>query len=323
MKSLNKIGFYTLSDERAISSSSKSPLWRCELILTDACNFKCVYCRGLRNDISGTMPLTKAIEVVEYWCDEGLKNVRFSGGEPTLYKGLSHLVSYCKIRGVERIAVSTNGSASKELYQKLIDVGVNDFSVSLDACCSNVADKIAGGIEGAWEVVVDNIKWLSKKVYTTVGVVINEENISSCLDTIKFADTLGVSDIRVIPSAQYDKMLEVMSQIPKDILDKYPILSYRSNNTLNGIHTRGLKESDSKKCYLALDDMAVAGKYHFPCIIYMREQGNPIGLVSQNVRKEREEWVEKHDCQCDPICKKNCLDVCIDFNNKAKEREVK
>lgn len=320
MKSLNEIGFYTLSDDRALNSSVNSNLWRCELILTDACNFKCVYCRGLRNDISGTMPIEKAISVVSLWCKQGLQNVRFSGGEPTLYSGLLSLVEYCKNNGVKRIAVSTNGSASKELYQKLIDAGVNDFSVSLDACCSSVADKIAGGIEGAFDVVIDNIKWLSSRTYTTVGIVVNEENIDSCLDTIKFADSLGVSDIRVIPSAQYDKLLSIMKLIPGDILRKHKILNYRASNVFNGRHTRGLSSCDSKTCYLALDDMAIAGNYHFPCIIYMREKGNPIGVVSENIRQEREEWVQKHDCHKDAICKKNCLDVCIDFNNKAKER---
>lgn len=319
MTSLSDIGFYTLSDTRAMNSSSVSPLYRCELILTDACNFKCVYCRGLRNDVSGTMHIDKAMSVVKLWCLQGLKNVRFSGGEPTLYKGLVSLVEYCKNNGVERIAVSTNGSASKELYQRLIDSGVNDFSISLDSCCSIVADKMAGGVEGSFDIVVDNIKWLSKKVYTTVGIVINEDNIDSCLDTIKFADSLGVSDVRVIPSAQYDKMLTIMKLIPTDLLSKYKILNYRVNNVINGRHTRGLNSCDSKKCYLALDDMAIAGNYHFPCIIYMREQGDPIGIVSENIRQERETWVLNHNCHADEICKKNCLDVCIDYNNKAKQ----
>jgi hypothetical protein len=65
--------------------------------------------------------------------------------------------------------------------------------------------------------------------------------------------------------------------------------------------------------------MAVANGYHFPCIIYMREQGDPIGQVGPNMRKERYEWMVNHDAHKDPICSKNCLDVCIDYNNKCKE----
>lgn len=315
---LEDIGFYTLSDFRARQASEHSPLWRCELILTGNCNFKCQYCRGLKNDIAGTMPLSEALNVLKIWCENGLKNVRFSGGEPTLYNGLETLVSFCKGYGTKGIALSTNGSADWSLYEKLLKAGVNDFSVSLDSCCAAISDKMMGGVSGTWECVVENIKKLSSVAYTTVGVVINEENLSTCNDTVLFADTLGVADIRVIPSAQYNSLLTVMQKIPKYILDKYPILKYRVEHICNGRNVRGIQPNDSHHCWLALDDMAVASGYHFPCIIYMREHGNPIGKISKDVRKDRAEWMENHDTHSDHICLKNCLDVCIDYNNSVE-----
>lgn len=316
---LEDIGFYTLSDKRAKQTSINSPLWRCELILTDKCNFKCEYCRGLRKDIKGEIPFQEALKVVSLWCQDGLKNIRFSGGEPTLYKGLIDLVEYCKKHGVENIAISTNGSGKWSMYQKLIDSGVTDFSVSLDACCSSMGDKMAGGIKGAWNHLTENIKRMTKQVYTTVGVVINEDNIDSCIDTIKYASSLDVNDIRIVPSAQYNKLLDVTKTLPKKILDKYPILKYRINHINEKINVRGIKKTDCNKCHLAIDDMAVANGYHFPCIIYMREQGDPIGKVSSNMRKERLEWIQNHDSYKDKICRKNCLDVCIDYNNKVRD----
>jgi molybdenum cofactor biosynthesis enzyme MoaA len=56
---LEDIGFYTLSDARAFNSSYNSDLMRCELILTDRCNFKCVYCRGLKENLKGDMSLKR------------------------------------------------------------------------------------------------------------------------------------------------------------------------------------------------------------------------------------------------------------------------
>ena len=44
---LEDIGFYTLSDERAANASEKSDLWRCEILLTDKCNFNCIYCNNI------------------------------------------------------------------------------------------------------------------------------------------------------------------------------------------------------------------------------------------------------------------------------------
>ena len=58
----------------------------------------------------------------------------------------------------------------------------------------------------------------------------------------------------------------------------------------------------------------------------MREQGMPIGRMDttlspedaiKKIRNERLMWVSKNNTHNDSICKKNCLDVCIDYNNKV------
>ena len=78
VRHLQDIGFYTLSDERAAQCSASSPLWRCELLLTDRCNFACPYCRGMRDDLRGTLSWGNACNVVDYWMQDGLRNVRLS-----------------------------------------------------------------------------------------------------------------------------------------------------------------------------------------------------------------------------------------------------
>ena len=122
---LEDIGFYTLTDNRAKHTSVHSDLQRCELILTDVCNFKCPYCRGIRDDYKGALTLDQAKRIVELWTDNRLKNIRFSGGEPTMWDPLADLVAYTKSRGVERIALSTNGSADLVYYIKLHELGVS------------------------------------------------------------------------------------------------------------------------------------------------------------------------------------------------------
>ena len=315
---LEDIGFYTLSDARAKTSSITSPLYRCEMILTDRCNFKCLYCRTLPRAAQGTMSFIEALSVISIWCKEGLKNIRFSGGECTLLPYLKDLVSVCKDNNVEHIAISTNGSASQKLYDELIDAGVNDFSTSLDSACCAVGEIMSGGSK-KWQQVVENIKYLAQKVYVSAGIVFTEQNVDTCIDTVAFADSLGCSDIRVIPSAQYNKALTKLADLPKEILDKHKILNYRINNIKNGIPVRGMKETDCKKCWVALDDMVCASSYHFPCVIHLREGGNPIGKIGSNVRQERLDWIRGHDSYEDPICRANCLDCLVLYNNKANE----
>lgn len=316
---LENIGFYTLSDERAKTANEKSDMQRCEIVLTDRCNFNCPYCRGLRKDCSGDLPLKRVKRIIDFWAEDNLQNIRFSGGEPTVYPKLRAVVRYAKKKGVKRIAISTNGSANLDYYWRLVDDGVNDFSVSLDACCALLGKKMAGSTEDMWDKVVDNIKWLSKATYVTVGMVFTEDNVHQVMDGIKFAHSLGVSDIRIISSAQYNKAIEGLKNLNGSILGSHPILKYRVNNYRNNRNVRGMKPTDFNRCPLVLDDSAVAGKYHFPCIIYMREHGDPIGYINNDMRHQRLLWVQGHNTYKDKICRENCLDVCIDYNNAWRE----
>jgi MoaA/NifB/PqqE/SkfB family radical SAM enzyme len=314
---LDDIGFYTMTDARCELASAASPLARCELVLTARCNFRCPYCRHVGGS---DLPKDRALGTIAAWSLDRLQNLRLSGGEPTLWGGgpddLVDLVGCARELGVGRVAISTNGSASIEAYAQLIDAGADDFSVSLDACCAEDGDRMVGGDKGSWEKVVENIRQLAAWTYTTVGVVLTEDNEPKCREIVQFADSLGVADIRVIPAAQRGTTLKV-SSLPPEILAKHPILRYRWDNLSQGRPVRGLAPGDATRCHLVLDDMSVMGGMHYPCIIHMREGGDPIGKAGTRlVRAERAEWSRTHQVQLDPICSRNCLDVCVDYNNR-------
>jgi len=172
------------------------------------------------------------------------------------------------------------------------------------------------GVKNEWHRVVKNIRELSRHTYVTVGIVLSEENVSQTVKIICLAHELGVADIRFISAAQYNVLVDFIKDVPDYILrSNHPILNYRIRNLLEGRNVRGIQEYDSHRCYLAIDDSVVCGGSHFPCVIYMREGGQPIGKVGKNNRAKRIAWSHTHDTHEDPICQKNCLDVCIDHNN--------
>jgi molybdenum cofactor biosynthesis enzyme MoaA len=82
---LEQIGFYTLSDDCVRNTSEHSQMKRCELIITEYCNFKCPYCRGLKSEIYGDrkkkeLSFEEIKNVIDLWCkDIPLENIRFSG----------------------------------------------------------------------------------------------------------------------------------------------------------------------------------------------------------------------------------------------------
>jgi molybdenum cofactor biosynthesis enzyme MoaA len=317
---LDDIGFYTLSDERARNVSWGSDLQRCELILSNRCNFSCKYCRGIIKEYQGDLTFEQAKEVVDIWASGNIHNIRFSGGEPTIWPHLLDLVKYTKEKkSIEHIALSTNGSAPLVFYEELCFAGVNDFSISLDACCAATADRMAG-VDAHFTHICAVIKRLSELTYVTVGVVLDERNDKELKEIVDYATFLGVHDIRIIPSAQSNHKLSL------DVHTKYKILKYRLSNMKAGRHVRGIQSSDCAKCHLVKDDMVVLHGKHFPCVIYMREQGKPIGDVYgksiTEIRKERKKWFDTTNTYEDLICKHNCLDVCIDHNNEVEKHQI-
>ncbi len=312
---LENIGFYTLSDERARTASATSRMMRAEIILTNRCNFHCPYCRG-------TKPVEASFHevagLIRSFANDGLYAIRFSGGEPTLWPHLKNAVKIAKESGIEKIAVSSNGSADPRVYRMLMAAGVNDFSISLDACCSATGDVMAGQ-RGQWSTVTDNIrKIVQAGCYVTVGIVLTERNIGEAVGTIALANDLGVSDIRVIPAAQNPNLLMNTDGVQGQ-LARTPILQYRIDRMNAGQMIRGIDETDNRSCPLVLDDVAVMNGKHYPCIIYLREGGEPIGDVNSNMRQERAEWFKSHNTYKDRICRGNCLDVCVAYNNRWQD----
>lgn len=311
---LDNIGFYTLTNKRAqnVATCQYPPLSRCEILLTGRCNFRCPYCRHVGGpDIS----INEVIRTLDLWIKDDLHAVRFSGGEPTLWPELLATIKYAS-RYIPRVAISTNGSAPWKQYESLIQAGANDFSISLDACCAADGEQMAGGVPHMWERVIDNIRCLSRQTYVTVGVVLTPDNQNRANEIICLAAQLGVSDIRVIPAAQYAATIKI-GVMPLDQSNGYPILRWRWNRFLSGAPVRGITPRDCIKCSLVLDDMAVMGNQHYPCIIYLREGGKAIGAIGPNMREERRSWYESHRSDQDPICSTNCLDFCVQYNNQV------
>jgi MoaA/NifB/PqqE/SkfB family radical SAM enzyme len=312
---LEEIGFYTLTDKRAMHASESSPIWRGEIIVTGRCNFNCGYCRRLPpKDMDNDL----VMDVIEQWLAEGLKNIRFSGGEPTLYQHLPLLVHKCQQGGVERIGISSNGSSPFHIYERLIQEGVNDIAISLDACYPSLADSIAR-VNNQWEKVIQNIRRLSKLTYITTSIVLSNENVGQANEIISFAKDLGVADIRFVTASHDEQLILKIQDIPIEILDKYPILIYRLKNLKVGRQIRGLLSTDSHKCYLVLDDNVVAGKWHYPCGVYLREGGLPIGEINSCMRRQRIDWLIAKDTHTDEICRQFCSDIYADYNNKFEE----
>lgn len=327
---LEEIGFPAVTNERAKEVTQFTNLQRCELIVTDACNLRCVYCKGLSKKNYSNINKFDAASIIEEWIKGGLQHASFSGGEPLCNPHMSFYINMLKQRGTPFISISTNGTFPIEKYMELVELGVTHFAISIDGMDAAIVDVLAG-VPGTWNKVVKNVKALSKCSYVTASIVFTELNVHQAPEIISFVHSLGVADIRFSSAVQFNKLIPQMEKISKEILECHPILKYRVNNLISGRNMRG--NNSNKRCWIPLDDMVVAGNRHYPCSMQLREDGIHIGDTLnkdgsqksiEQIREERALWCKSFDCSTNKICKTCCMDFIIDYNievNKRKDEE--
>lgn len=115
------------------------PVSYLRLSLTDKCNLRCQYCmppEGMQWLPSES--LLQDDEIVqllqEVYVPLGVRQIRLTGGEPMLRRGLIGLVGrIARIPGIEDLAMSTNGIFLPGNAKALAEAGLTRLNVSLDS----------------------------------------------------------------------------------------------------------------------------------------------------------------------------------------------
>lgn len=198
--------------------------------LLTGCNLNCFYCRPDNQpsceQVGNQAPemFKKAIDLLHQL---GVAKVRFTGGEPTLYKQLPSLVSFTRrLDSSLHIALTSNGLLLGKMAKALAEAGLNSVNISLDTSDGgrfkritgrDVFSQVVAGIDAA----VEHIETVKLNCVLMRGV-----NDSDVADLVRFADQRGV-DIRFIefmPSKsapdrdqRYISGDEIRAQLPFDL----------------------------------------------------------------------------------------------------------
>lgn len=291
-------GFSEITQERL--DYTGNGFWYLELAVTGACNFSCQYCNKL-NSVIDHQEIVSFIKRYAY----SLKHVQITGGEPVLYARLPELCKIIKQNGI-KLGLSTNGSADFDFYRSL---GVDMFSISLDDYDINILT--SRGYKDPHKII-NNIIGLSRIAYVNIGLVIDSLNVDRITEIIDYILYLGVSDIKLSVSTKD----EVMPKFEKSYPFK-PILNYRVKRFKQGLSMRGLTDADTFKCNLSRNDISIVNRDHYPCLVYAREGGKPIGPLNGDIRGDREKWLENHLPKDDSICRKFCMDFKCEYNRSV------
>jgi cyclic pyranopterin phosphate synthase len=153
------------------------------LSITDRCNFRCVYCMdpGIRFADAGELMTVGEMERVVRACVAlGVRNVRLTGGEPTVHPRLLEIiemVSSIRVdgRGVEDLSMTTNGSlCTRERLREWKAAGLQRLTFSLDSVSPEVFDAMTrhatAAQGGGVAAVIDAIRMAIEEGFTPVKV---------------------------------------------------------------------------------------------------------------------------------------------------------
>lgn len=168
--------------------------------LTNSCNLNCFYCSPDKNSSNRKLvsDYDQLLKSIRFLHTAGVRKIRFTGGEPTLYKKLPELIRAVKeIDNSIYTCLTSNGLLLGKQAKLLSQSGLDSVNISIDTLIPSKFFEITG--RNKLNTVIDGIKESIKYIPNVKlnTVLLKSQNIKEILNIIKFANELGV-DIRLI-----------------------------------------------------------------------------------------------------------------------------
>ncbi|GKU24849.1 GTP 3',8-cyclase MoaA [Clostridium folliculivorans] len=178
--------------------------------VTDLCNLRCKYCmpeKGIKKTCHDEILRFEEIEeIVKKFVSLGIKKIRITGGEPLVRAGIITLIEkLSKLKGIEEIAMTTNGTLLKKYAKELKEAGLTRVNISLDTLVDEKYRTITKG--GILKEVLEGISEAKKVKLTPIKlnvVLIKDFNEDEIMDFIYLTkdEEIDVRFIELMPIGQ-------------------------------------------------------------------------------------------------------------------------
>jgi MoaA/NifB/PqqE/SkfB family radical SAM enzyme len=134
--------------------------------VTTECNCRCVMCDVYKKP-PRFVSVKDAMKVLDFLSQNNFLIVYFTGGEPTLHPNIVDMVRYANRLGLVT-AMTTNGTASRDMIMGLKESGLFLLSVSLDHWDGGLCEKIRRhkDIKTKQEETIESCKEAGLRIYT-------------------------------------------------------------------------------------------------------------------------------------------------------------
>ena len=190
------MGFFEGGIRPLISSvlTHQNPLY-VQYYVTARCNLRCQQCNIIYgNGDQGECTIDEVKQIAKNLAKIGTSIVLLTGGEPFARADLPEIAKAFKDEGVHP-RIQTNGFASPEALQKMVNYGIKDISISLDSLIPDLQDQINGGFENTWDIAIEKVSLINQTFPTdsfcAFGCVLAPSNIDQIVPIIRFATEIG------------------------------------------------------------------------------------------------------------------------------------
>lgn len=200
--------------------------------VTDRCNLRCFYCRGLRDFTfiphQDLLTYEEIIRLVGLALKLGIDRFRLTGGEPLVRKGLESLIAgITGLPGVSDVSLTTNGLLLTEKLESLKAAGLRRLNISIDSLDRGKFRQITG-VDGL-DRVMDGLKQSLAAGFDPVKInTVLLRNFNDGEDVEKFINLafelpVHVRFIELMDFSPVGGYFIAVSEILEKIRNKYPV----------------------------------------------------------------------------------------------------
>jgi len=163
------------------------------LSITDECNFKCNYCLPdgyERTHQKQFLSQNEIANLINAFAELGTTKVRITGGEPSLRRDFSKIISQvADTSGIEKVVTTTNGFNLSKHAIEWFEAGLKSINVSVDSLDANTFNLITGKnifhkvMEGVDACVAAGFEQV--KVNSVLMKGLNDHDLTTFLSWIK------------------------------------------------------------------------------------------------------------------------------------------
>jgi len=204
------------------------PVESIRISVTGRCNLRCIYCHNEGQVESKREMDAEEIErILKIASDIGIKDVKFTGGEPLLRKDVLDIIRAGR-RYMRDVSMTTNGTLLSDIALDLKEAGLNRVNISMDSIdrerykeitSIDMVDEVKEAIKKSVEIGLHPVK---------VNIVAFQDSFEDIFDTIKFVWDAGaipqiIEAINIGRNKEVyaiDKIEDKIASIARDIRER-------------------------------------------------------------------------------------------------------